>query len=144
MSFEIPTEFTEAGLAQLREEHAERARRADAAGDSIMAIVAVGRSSRGLVEVTVDGSAVVTDIRFSEGAASSHAVLGQMVKQAHDRAVADWNRQVLEITEHELADDDQLRTHIQTQSNADLAAHVDPASLEDDDDPEWERRARGH
>ncbi|GAA5114146.1 hypothetical protein GCM10023339_19380 [Alloalcanivorax gelatiniphagus] len=142
MSFEIPTEFTEAGLARLREEHAERARRADAAGDRIQAIVAVGRSSRGLVEVTVDGSAVVTDIRFSDGAASSHALLGQMVKQAHDRAVADWHRQVREITEHELADDDRLRTRIQAQSDADFHAHVDLRSLDEDQD--WEARAKGY
>ena len=134
MIFGAPKEFTQESLDELSKAHAERARRADAAGDRIMSIVAVGRSAKGLVEVTVDGSAVVTDIYFAPSAPSSYAVLGHMVKQAHDRAVAEWNRQVREITENDLADDEQLRAHIQSQSDTDMAAHIDPANLDEDDD----------
>lgn len=123
-----------ASLGQMQEQYAERARNADMAADLIRAIRATGRSRGGLATVTVDGSAVVVDVQFSDSAPASHAALGRSVKEAHDRAVSEWNRQVHAITEEHLATDDQLREHIQNVSDADFAAHTDPDNLGDDED----------
>ncbi|WP_107766310.1 YbaB/EbfC family nucleoid-associated protein [Nocardioides terrigena] len=134
MSYTPPTQVTADNLDQVTEDYRRRAENADLAADRVLAIRAVGRSAQGLVEVTVDGSAVVVDIEFSAGAPSSHAALGFALKQAHDRAVAEWNRQVKAIAEETLPDDPQLRDHMAAQSDADLLAHIDPANLEDDDE----------
>lgn len=134
MSFQPPPQITADNLHEVTEAYRQRAQKADAAGDRVLAIRAVGRSAQGLVEVTVDGSAMVVDVQFSQGASSSHANLGFFVKQAHDRAVAEWNRQVTAIAEDELPDDPQLREHMIRQSAADMAAHVDPANLDETED----------
>jgi len=134
MSYQPPLQVTADNLDQVADDYRRRAQKADVAGDRVLQIRAVGRSSQGLVEVTVDGSAMVVDVRFSHGAPSSYANLGFLLKQAHDRAVAEWNRQVTAIAEEELPDDPQLRDHMVRQSAADLAAHVDPANLDETDD----------
>ena len=69
-------------------------------------------------------------------------MLGTALKQAHDRAVAEWNRQVRAITEEVLGDDDTLRLHIQRTSDSDCAAHIDPANLLDDEDDDAASRRR--
>jgi hypothetical protein len=141
VSYETP-QITPESLDRIAEEYSERGRQADLAGDRILAIRATGRSAKGLVEVTVDGSAVLVDLRFSDGAPASYALLGGALKQAHDRAVAEWNRQVRAITDEVLPHDDTLRNHIQRTSDADCAAHVDPANLLDDEDDDAPRRDR--
>lgn len=143
MSYQVPPQITPENLGRIAEEHAERGRQADLAGDRILAIRATGRSAKGLVEVTVDGSAVVVDVQYSPGAPASYAMLGTALKQAHDRAVAEWNRQVRAITDEVLPHDDTLRLHIQRTSDADCAAHVDPANLVDDDEDDDTSRRRG-
>ena len=142
MSYQAPPQITPDNLDRIAEDYAERGRQADVAGDRILAIRATGRSAKGLVEVTVDGSAVVVDLQFSAGAPASYAMLGTALKQAHDRAVAEWNRQVREITEEVLPDDDTLRLHIQRTSDSDCAAHIDPANLLDDDDEDDDAASR--
>lgn len=134
MTYQPPTQVTADNLDQVADDYRRRAEKANAASDRVLEIRATGRSSQGLVEVTVDGSAMVVDIQFSQGASSSHANLGFFLKQAHDRAVAEWNRQVTAIAEDELPDDPQLRDHMVRQSAADLAAHVDPANLDETED----------
>lgn len=134
MSYQPPSHVTADNIDQVVDDYARRAREADAAGDRVLAIRAVGRSSKGLVEVTVDGSAMVVGLEFSPGAPSSYANLGFALKQAHDRAVAEWNRQVREIAEESLADDPQMRDFMIHQSDVDMAAHIDPTNLEDSDE----------
>lgn len=134
MTYQPPLQVTADNLHQVTEDYRRRAADAEVASDRVLQIRAAGRSAQGLVEVTVDGSAMVVDVQFSAGAASSYANLGLLLKQAHDRAVAEWNRQVTAIAEETLPDDPQLRDHMIRQSAADLEAHVDPANLEPDED----------
>lgn len=134
MSYQPPVQVSADNLDQVADDYRRRAQKADVAGDRVLLIRATGRSAQGLVEVTVDGSAMVVDVQFSQGASSAPANLGFFLKQAHDRAVAEWNRQVTVIAEEELPDDPQLRDHMVRQSAADLAAHVDPANLDETED----------
>lgn len=134
MSYQPPLQVTADNLDQVTEDYRRRAADAEAASDRVLQIRATGRSSQGLVEVTVDGSAMLVDVEFSDGAASSYANLGFLLKQAHDRAVAEWNRQVKAIAEETLPDDPQLREHMVRQSTTDMEAHVDPANLDDEDE----------
>lgn len=134
MSYQPPLQVTADNLDQVAEDYRRRAEDADLAGDRVLRIRATGRSAKGLVEVTVDGSAMVVDVQFSAGAPSSYATLGFLLKQAHDRAVAEWNRQVAAIAEETLPDDPQLRDHMVRQSTLDMQAHVDPANLDETED----------
>jgi DNA-binding protein YbaB len=133
MAFQAPDQITPENLDGVVEAYDRRARDAEVASERIRAIRAVGRSTKGLVEVEVDGSALVVDVRYAVGAASSYATLGSLLKQAHDRALVEWNRQVKAVTEELLDDDEQLRAHIQRTSDADFAAHVDLDNLEPDE-----------
>ncbi|MDN4175402.1 YbaB/EbfC family nucleoid-associated protein [Nocardioides sp. SOB77] len=130
------TEVTPETLAEIRAGAERRAAEAREASDRIRTIRAEGRSDRGLVTVWVDGSALVEDVRFSDGASSSPGILGTMLKQAHDRAVADWQRQVVAITDAVLEDQPMLREHIQRVSAEDARAHTLPPDEEDPAAPE--------
>lgn len=117
-------DITPESLARIRADAERRSAQAREASDRIRAIRAEGRSDRGLVTVWVDGSALVQDVAFSTGASATPAVLGPMLKQAHDRAVVAWQRQVVAITDEVLPDQPQLRGHIERVSLADARAHT--------------------
>jgi DNA-binding protein YbaB len=130
-------DITPESLARIRADAERRAVEAREASARIQAIRGEGRSDRGLVTVWVDGSALVQDVAYSAGASANPAALGPLLKQAHDRAVEDWRRQVVAITDEVLPDQPQLREHIQRVSLADARAHTDT-------DREDDRRSGDH
>ncbi|WP_036555883.1 YbaB/EbfC family nucleoid-associated protein [Nocardioides insulae] len=138
MADELITDFTPENLPRIMEQHQRRAEEAMQAANELREIRGTGRSDRGLVTATVDGSGLLVDVVYAQGAPSAYAMLGAALKQAHDRALADWQRQVTSITEEKLGHQPDLQRTIRAQSEADLAAHIDPDNLRDD--PETPRR----
>lgn len=130
---ELPT----AGdLDRIYEQFDRRAKDAQRAAEAILAIRARGRSDNALVTVTVDGSANVVVIDFADGAPRAFATLGTAVKQAHDRAVAAWQREVAQVSETTLEGQPDLAHAVRETSEADMQAHVDPDNLDDDQRPD--------
>lgn len=118
------TQVTADNLDQIQEQALQRSAAAKDAAAGVRDIRATGRSDKGVVTVVVDGSALVVDMKFNTGAASSPSTLGPAVKQAHDRAVAEWNRQVKAVAEEKLSAEPDIARMMSHAADRDLPSHV--------------------
>lgn len=125
MPEEHVTQVTADNLDLVQEQAQRRSAAARQAAAGVQDIRAMGRSDKGVVSVTVDGSALVVDMEFSLGASSSPATLGPAVKQAHDRAVDEWNRQVKEVAAAALPDEPDIAEMMSGAADAEMPAHVE-------------------
>lgn len=80
----------------------------------------------------VDGSALVVDIEFAQGAGAVPSALSGAVKQAHDRAVLEWRRRVRQVAEDHLPDQSDIAADMVRAADAEMPVHVDPDADEDD------------
>jgi DNA-binding protein YbaB len=118
------THVTADNLDEVIAQNERRAAESKAAARAVLDIRAVGRSDRGLVTVVVDGSALVVDLEFAQGAGAVPSALGQAVKQAHDRAVLEWRRQVHQVAEDHLPHQPDVAADMARAADAELPSHV--------------------